>query len=187
MANRIEQFVDFINENILPFVDYKLLGQSCENLKDKSYAKAVLNELTVAARNIYGDTVRAEYKDDDFVLVPGIVQAAHSGKLCLALLELDLSSSGEHWGTDFLSKYGVISASDMETHSETIQQFCKTLSPYNYDYTINIPGDIHSENQQLTDKAKMFLADYSNHFLPLPYKNQETNLQEDEESEEMEI
>ena len=187
MDNRTKKFIYFINENVLPFVDFELLGQSCEILKDKSYAKAVLNELTVAARNIYGDTVRAEYKGYDFILVPGIVQAAHSGKLCLALLELDLSSSGEHWGTDFLSKYGVISASDIETHSETIQQFCRTLLPYNYDYTINIPGDIHSENQQLTDKAKMFLADYSNHFLPLPYKNQEMNLPEDEETEDMEI
>jgi len=187
MENKMDKYIDFINENILPYIDYRLLGQSCEILKDKSYAKAVLNELTVAARNIYGSTVRAEYNDDDFILVPGIVQSKHAKILCIALLELDLSSSGERWGTDFLSKFGIISSNNTEELSNNGKIFLKVFSSCDYAYTLNIPGDIHLEYQKLTDKAKMFLDDYSNHFLPLPYKNQEMNLPDDEESEDQEI
>jgi hypothetical protein len=143
--------------------------------------------LTIAARNIYSNTAVPEYKDDDFVLVPGIVQAEVSGRICLALFELDLSSSGEHWGTQFLSRYGVISFNDIESLSYDERLFLNTLSPYDYAYTIKIPCDIHLEPEKMTEKAKAFLEDYSNYYLSLPYKNRETDLQEDEDLEDQEI
>ena len=148
----------------------------------------MLNELTVATANIYGDVLEPEHGDDDLVLVPGIVRGRETGQICVALLTLDLSSSGEHWGTDFLTCYGVIpqSPSDDEEIEERAMADLRRFMPYDYGYSVHIPNDIHVDNRKLPKDMKAFLADYSGHSIDLPHKSQEPGLQE-EDSEDQEI
>jgi hypothetical protein len=98
------RYIEFLNTEILPFIDYQKLNKSYET--DMVYAKGILNRLHEAMVTAYGSNTLDGM--EDFVVIPGVVRGRESGKLCIALLELDLSSSGEHWGTKYMSKYGVI-------------------------------------------------------------------------------
>ena len=90
-----DQFVEYINKNILPFIDYTALQASYDT--DMAHAKGVLNWLHKAMIAEYGSEHLDEYDGDEgFVVIPGIVRGRETGKICLALLDIDLSSSGEH-------------------------------------------------------------------------------------------
>lgn len=100
--NSKEKYLDYINSHILPFIDYYELQESYET--DMDYAKGILNRLHKAMREVYGSEPLNEYNGDDgFVVIPGVLRGRKSEKMCIALLELDLSSSGEHWGTNYLN------------------------------------------------------------------------------------
>ena len=42
-------------------------------------------------------------------MLPGIIQGKKTGEIAVALLGIDLLSSGEHCQTEILCKYGVVS------------------------------------------------------------------------------
>ena len=162
--NTMERYVDFINENILPFIDYHKLHESYGT--DMVYAKGILNRLHEAMVEVYGNSHLDDYDGDEgFVMIPGVVCGKETGKICLALLDLDLSSSGEHWGTSFLVKSGVISQSEAYSKDGT-DELRAAIAPYgNYDYcyTADIPGDIHIDSERLPEAIKQVLEDFRNH------------------------
>jgi len=93
--HKADQYVEFINDRILPHIDYAKLQESYNT--DMAYAKGVLNRLHEAMVTVYGGArLDEDISDDGFVVIPGIVRGKQSGNICLALLDLDLSSSGEH-------------------------------------------------------------------------------------------
>ena len=51
--DQYERYIDYINKNILPYIDYNRLQESY-GTEDKSYAKMTLYTLHEAARQIYG-------------------------------------------------------------------------------------------------------------------------------------
>ncbi|GHU79349.1 hypothetical protein FACS1894191_1940 [Clostridia bacterium] len=163
--SKTDLFVEHINRHILPFVDYSALQASYDS--DMVYAKGILNRLHEAMIAVYGSERLGRMDGDDgFVIIPGVVRGRESGKTCLALLELDLSSSGEHWGTSYLCKYGVVSQDGADNgsflKSET-EEINAAYLPYDYGYTATIPGDIHVDRASLPDGIKSVLSDFQNH------------------------
>jgi len=88
MKNKCDTFIELINENIMPRIDYEALQQSY-GTADKSYAKGILNHLHEAMVKAYGgDTLHPDYDgdmEDNFVVIPGVVQGRKTGNISLAL------------------------------------------------------------------------------------------------------
>ena len=91
-----------INE-ILKETDFYLLNVSC-NGGDTAYAAQKLLAMHQAFETVYGEG----YVDEAYgmVMMPAVVCGRDSGIRTLALVTLDLESSGEHFGTIFMSLIG---------------------------------------------------------------------------------
>ena len=140
-------YVDYINANVLPKVNYERL-QADYGTEEKAYAKSVLNALHQGVFEVYGTETFGRETAGGYVLLPGVVQSKNTGELCIALLELDLQSSGEHCATDFLIRYGCIS--QFEEMQEEVQRFLKdTYGAYEYGYTATLTDDIHVDKARL--------------------------------------
>ena len=158
--HKADQYVEYINDRILPFIDYAKLQESYNT--DMAYAKGVLNRLHEAMVTVYGGArLDEDISDDGFVVIPGVVRGTTSRKICLALLDLDLSSSGEHWGTAFLCSHGVVTQGDEK--NDATAKVMKEIGSYDYGYTASIPGDIHVDNARLPEELKQALGDFRNH------------------------
>ena len=88
-----QEFIDKINE-ILDKTDFLLLNTSC-NTENTSYAAEKLLAMHQAFEEVYGEG----YVDESYgmIMVPAVVRGRESGIQALALVTLDLESSGEHW------------------------------------------------------------------------------------------
>lgn len=96
-------------------------------------------------------------------MVPGVLQSKEKGNLCIALFELDLTSSGEHYETNFLTGYGILSQSDPELPDYIRAYIRDTFIPYDYGYTAAIPCDIHVEKSSLPEAVKEMLSTFQKH------------------------
>ena len=165
--NTTDQYIEYINKKILLFIDYKKLQTSYDT--DMVYAKGILNRLHEAMAGVYGsEQLGSEDGDDGFVVIPGVVQGRETGKVCLALLDIDLSSSGEHWGTAFLVEGGIISQNEAYSKDggEEAAEMRKMIAPYgvyDYCYTAKIPDDIHVRINQLPVALLDVLKDFRNY------------------------
>ena len=90
-----QEFIDKINE-ILEKTDFKLLNMSC-NSENTSYAAEKLFAMHQAFEEVYGEG----YVEEGYgmVMMPAVIRGRESGIHALAVVTLDLESSGEHWGT----------------------------------------------------------------------------------------
>ena len=164
-TNATDHFIGYINERILPFVDYAELDKSYKT--DMAYAKGIFHELHKNMVYAYGSKPLGDMDGHEgFVVIPGVVQGRNSGKLCLALLDLDLSSSGEHWGTAFLCKFSVVKQGGKQDAAIT-KAVSADFVPYDYGYIASIPGDIHVDRARLPEAIKSVLSDYRNHSVEL--------------------
>ncbi len=95
-----QEFIDKINE-ILDKTDFLLLNTSC-NTENTSYAAEKLLAMHQAFEEVYGEG----YVDESYgmIMVPAVVRGRESGIQTLALVTLDLESSGEHWGLHSLHR-----------------------------------------------------------------------------------
>jgi hypothetical protein len=140
--NLSELFTRQINDYLLPPIDFAVLDRSC-NSEDKSYAMSVLQSLHGVFEDIYGaGPIGETICEDGFIFVPAVLQGSNTGKTALGLALLDLSSSGEHWGTFFFTERGVIEQGSEDTKSDA-EYIRENFIPYKYWYTPHIPGDIH--------------------------------------------
>ena len=170
-------YVDYINRNVLNRINYARLQEDYQT-EEKAYAKSVLNALHQGVMEVYGtETFDRDTLEEGFVLLPGVLQSRESGNVCIALLELDLSSSGEHWGTDYLTKYGCINPREEEM-PDAVRQFLKeTYGTCDYGYTATLTDDIHVDKERLPDTLKEILADFGNHvFVPCSREEVSENL-----------
>jgi len=163
--NKTDIYVDCINKHILQSVDYSELQKSYDT--DMLYAKTILNKLHDAMIKVYGGEQLGEYDGDDgIVIIPGIVRGRESGKMCVVLLDIDISSSGEHWGTTFLCEYGVVNQNQAYSNKANAAELRKAIQPYgsyDYCYTAKIPGDIHIDKARLPEDMQSVLRDFRNH------------------------
>ena len=132
-------FIDGVNQNVIPKIDMKKLGASYD-ARDTAYPTEVLKMLHDQFIEAYGtDSLTGDVAD--FVIVPGVVLGANN-KIYVVLLELDLSSSGEHWNTQFFTPCGVYSHIS-DNPNLAAQKYMKGVVPYRYWYTPQYSGDIH--------------------------------------------
>lgn len=135
-----ETFVNNTNA-ALRKVSLEQLASSLQS-SDKGYAGEVLKEMHGAFVKTYG-TDYLEEGEYEFVNIPAVIRSRNTGKLCLGIVTLDLESSGEHWGTDFLTPYGVVSQGDPDANADLQEYICDNFIPYDYWYTADVEGDIH--------------------------------------------
>jgi hypothetical protein len=135
------------------------------------YALGVLNCLHKAMVEAYGSERLEETNDDDdgFVYVPGALCNMEKGYMCIAMFSLDLSSQGEHWGTDYLCRAGIVS--QLEEENEELKETLNGIYiPYSYCYTADIPCDIHVNKDNLPNNLKIVLEHFRNYDIELSPK-----------------
>ncbi len=130
-------------------LDYVKLEQSC-NSEDVSYAGEVLKLLHDTLVENYG----TENLDDslEFVELPAIIRG-RTGHIGLGIVSLDLQSSGEHWGTYFLTPQGVIDQGAEKISKEHVTYLKKVYIPYDYWYTTMLEYDPHVDFDSIPEKA----------------------------------
>jgi hypothetical protein len=153
-----EQYIDYINDNILSKIDYKQLGASYDG--DRKYAKEVLRALHGAVEKCYGTlTFDSDSCQDSegYVTLPGIAYGNNTGKIAVVLVDIDLGSSGEHWGTTFLLDAGVV-----EQFPESVALAARVkrdFITYDYCYTPTVGNDIHVNFGKLPQEMKDILKE----------------------------
>ena len=96
----------------------------------------------------------------DFVMVPGVVLGANN-KVFLALLEIDASSSREHWNTQFITPCGVHSQVG-ENSDLDAKQYMQGVVPYQYWYTVEYDGDIHTSMEDCPEEIARMIEEVQN-------------------------
>lgn len=150
-----ERFSENMNA-VLKNVHFVRLECSCMS-PNKSYAGEVLKQMHSAFVKTYG----TDYLDNGsygFVSIPAVICARNTGKLCLGIVTLDLESSGEHWGTEFLTPYGVVSQGDPDTNADIQQYIRDNFIPYDYWYTADVDGDIHAGVDEMPEDVQSLIA-----------------------------
>lgn len=134
-----QEFIDKINE-ILGKTDFLLLNTSC-NTENTSYAAETLLAMHQAFEEVYGEG----YVDEKYgmVMMPAVVRGRESGIQTLALVTLDLASSGEHWGTIFFTPGGPLEQEHEELTEEQKRAIKEHYIPYDYWYTPLVERDHH--------------------------------------------
>ena len=164
-------YVDYINKNVLPKINYDRL-QADYDTAEKTYAKSVLNALHQGVVAVYGTETFDRNIAGSYVLLPGVVQSKSTGNLCIALLELDLQSSGEHCATDFLIRYGCISPFEEEMPGKVRKFLHDTYGAYEYGYTATLTDDIHVDKSRLPQAMLEVLENFRGHeFVPCEPKH----------------
>ena len=159
-------YVDYINKNVLPKINYDRLQADYETA-EKAYAKSVLNALHQGVVAVYGTETFDRDTAGGYVILPGVVQSKSTGNLCVALLELDLQSSGEHCATDFLICYGCISQFEEEMPDKVRKFLHDTYGSYEYGYTATLTDDIHVDKGRLPQAMREVLENFRGHeFVP---------------------
>ena len=164
-----DDFLCAVQFDILPRIDFPMLETSYST-PERAYAKQVLATLHQASVKAYGEGALSADRCGDFVAVPAVIRAKNTGELCIGLVSLDLLSSGEHWGTDFYTKHGVLTQGmvDDPVHQERIRR----MIPYDYWYTPHIAGDIHINFFNIPAEAKALLQAKDMTVEPLPHKKE---------------
>ena len=94
--------------------------------------------------------------DMEFVTVPAVIKGAN-GKLYPALVDLDVSSSGEHYGSSILTPIGMIEhdGSDLPCSQA---ELLREIVPYQYWYTPYIERDHHVDFDDLPPEVEEVLS-----------------------------
>lgn len=148
MKDNTDRYIDHINEKILPIINYEFLQKSYQT-DEKVYMKEILNALHTAAIEVYGTANFDDFGENENVVIPGIVRGRETGNICIALLDIDLMSSGEHCDTVYLTKYGCLNSFDAERPKEVKEFLSNTYGVYDYAYTLGIENDIHVDFDKL--------------------------------------
>lgn len=148
-------YIDKLNKDILPDIDYKKLHESCKS-HDKQYAKEILKSLHDAFLEVY-KTDYLTASEYEFVLVPAVIQAGKTGDISLGIVTLDIDSSGEHWGTIFFTDKGLI-----DDHAQNLSNVQKdyirtNYIPYKYWYTVEVERDHHVDFENAPEEIRAML------------------------------
>lgn len=152
-----EKFINRVNK-LIEQLDYKKLDHSC-NDEDKSYAKDFLGKLHSAFIESYG-TDYLDYSSGEFVELPAVIRGEKTGVIAIGLVNVDLHSSGEHYGTYIFSKYGIIDHGGDNTSPRLEKYMTETFVPYQYWYTPYIADDHHVDFNSIPKEVKEIMSEY---------------------------
>jgi len=155
-----DKYIKILNERILPYIDYDKLSDSYDTA-EKEYAKGILKILHDAMAEAYGTDYFDCHGDEEYIVTPAVIQSQKTGAIALALLDLDLSSSGELCGASFFTEYGLIKPFDESVHKEISDKILQRYGSYSYGYTADVSGDIHDGLAAPTKDIKDFLKSYT--------------------------
>ncbi|MBO5126870.1 MAG: DUF4314 domain-containing protein [Clostridia bacterium] len=146
-------FFDKINDEVLAYTDWNNI-RNAYKIGDMDAPAELLKSLHEKFVEVYG----TDFLDDDygFVTVPGVVKG-EDGNVYVALLELDVSSSGEHWGTVFFTPQGTV---DGNENQDDAQEILHQIGVYDYWYTPELERDHHVDWSRCPDEVKEML-DYA--------------------------
>ncbi len=134
---------------MLPTIDFLKLDQSCNSAAD-DYAKEILKQMHDLFVEVYGtDYLDSNY---EFVDLPAVIQGRNTGHIGLGIVTLDLESSGEHWGTFFLTPMGVIEQGGEKMKPAESKYLSTVYVPYDYWYTASIERDHHVDFDNVPEK-----------------------------------
>lgn len=152
-------YIDRLNE-MLEAVDFVKLDQSC-NSENDGYTKEILKRMHDLCVEVYG----TDYFDGhnyEWIDLPAVIRGRNTGHIGLGIITLDLESSGEHWGTFFLTPKGVIDQGGEDIPSDQSKYLSTVYIPYEYWYTVYIERDHHVDFDNIPEKVACLL----NHCYP---------------------
>lgn len=123
---------------------------SC-NGGDTAYAAEKLLAMHQAFETVYGEG----YVDEAYgmVMMPAVVCGRDSGIRTLALVTLDLESSGEHFGTIFMTPGGLLEQGSSSLSEKQKQALAEYYIPYDYWYTPLVERDHHVDFTQMPEEV----------------------------------
>jgi hypothetical protein len=150
----MSDYLNAVNQDVLSGLHWLCLKQAYKNHNTEP-VKQLLKKLHDVFLKVYGtDCLDESY---DFILAPAAICVRATGDIYAGLVELDLSSSGEHWDTSFITPCGVFNQSD-ESLNEQQLEYVRSMIPYDYYYTLDIPGDIHVDKGNIPDDIREILG-----------------------------
>lgn len=147
------EFIEKVN-GILEDVDFKLLNMFC-NSENAVYAAEKLLAMHQAFGEVYGEG----YVEESYgmVMMPAVVRGRNSGIHALALVTIDLESSGEHWGTVFLTPGGPIEQGNEQLTEEQNKALSEYYLPYDYWYTPLVERDHHVDFTEMPESVERII------------------------------
>lgn len=131
-------------------LDFKAIVNSLRT-GDNTDAKEMLKMLHDEFVNAFGtDDVDNLIGDEEFIHLPAVCKSRDTGELHIGLVYVDLESSGEHWGTRFITEKGFIGHDDFEKDHPDYK-YIKDIGSYDYWYTPTYDDDIHSSIENAPD------------------------------------
>ena len=154
-----EIFINNINLR-LGEVDFKKVVESYKT-HDYTEAKELLKMMHEEFSESFGTTDVDELieGDDVFIHLPAVMRSRETSELCVGLVYVDTASSGEHWGTAFAFSNGFIDQNEKDQNNPMVEER-KAFGIYDYWYTPDYDGDIHSNRDYAPDEVKA-LIDYA--------------------------
>ena len=143
------QFIDKINAEVFSKTDWRKLGEEYKS-GSMEYPTEILRRLHEAFLEVYPPLLE---DGAGMVTVPGMVEVATGAKY-VALLDIDVDSSGEHWGTTFITPAGVL-----DDHEEKHWNLIKPFIPYKYWYTPCLEHDCHVDWDECPHDIRQVLSD----------------------------
>lgn len=135
----VKEFAKIINRKVFSKIDWG-------RIEEADYQDEIAEKFVKCFEEVYGKRfvdIKDCVEDNGYVMVPAFVRTS-AGKRYLALLDIDVSSSGEHWGTQVLfKKYYVVNQDNFE--KVLSKKDFKTIFPYKYRPLITVVGDIHTD------------------------------------------
>ena len=156
---RDEIFINNINLR-LGEVDFKKVVESYKT-PEFAEAKDLLKMMHEEFCEAFGtnDVDELIEGDDVFIHLPAVMRSRETGELCVGLVYVDTSSSGEHWGTAFAFSNGFIDQNEENKKNPMVEER-KVFGIYDYWYTPDYDGDIHTNRDYAPDEVKAIL-DYA--------------------------
>ena len=156
---RDEIFINNINLR-LGEVDFKKVVESYKT-PEFAEAKELLKMMHEEFCEAFGtnDVDELIEGDDVFIHLPAVMRSRETGELCVGLVYVDTSSSGEHWGTAFAFSNGFIDQNEEDNNNPMVEER-KAFGIYDYWYTPDYDGDIHTNRDYAPDEVKAIL-DYA--------------------------
>ena len=154
-----EIFINNINLR-LGEVDFKKVVESYKT-HDYTEAKELLKMMHEEFSESFGTTDVDELieGDDVFIHLPAVMRSRETSELCVGLVYVDTASSGEHWGTAFAFSNGFVDQNEKDQNNPMVEER-KAFGIYDYWYTPDYDGDIHSNRDYAPDEVKA-LIDYA--------------------------
>lgn len=150
----IDRFTEKVNAEVLGKINIRECGRIYRQ-QDISAMTEVLKDMHKAFLSVY----QTEILDGDYewVMLPAVLRSQKTGKLTVGLVTLDLESSGEHWGTWFLTPAGMVDLQNTNHTPAFRDRMIKQWIPYDYYYTPYVPGDIHVNPSHAPENIRQML------------------------------